>query len=297
MYKLLASIAAMAFIGAAALAQQGPQAPPAGIIIQKSPVPTSLGDVFGVRLEGYQPGSVFAESSGRTLYTYDRDRPGKPACAAACLRTWRPALVPAGARPAGDWSAVERPDDKSRQWAYKGKLLYTYVGDSSPGDAHGDNKDGQWHAAFESQPFRPAEVRLKHVDGRPVLADPQGFTLYTFDGDENLAHPFAEERTLPGKSGGLIFTGGAHCINRCADTWPPLLAPADAKVPPGGDWSVVPRQDDPEKKQWTFRRYPLYRYAGDKTPADVNGVNHKFGTPGSEFSVMFRIASTEAGRF
>ena len=34
---------------------------------------------------------------------------------------------------------MERPDG-SRQWAYKGSALYTYAGDTAPGDIKGNNK-------------------------------------------------------------------------------------------------------------------------------------------------------------
>jgi predicted lipoprotein with Yx(FWY)xxD motif len=38
-------------------------------------------------------------------------------------------------------------DDGSRQWAYKGKPLYGYVADVTPGQASGDGVNGRWHVA------------------------------------------------------------------------------------------------------------------------------------------------------
>jgi predicted lipoprotein with Yx(FWY)xxD motif len=51
-----------------------------------------------------------------------------------------------GATPTGDFSLVTRGSG-AKQWVYKGKLLYTYDGDSKPGDITGDGKDGVWHVA------------------------------------------------------------------------------------------------------------------------------------------------------
>ena len=38
-------------------------------------------------------------------------------------------------------------DDGVRQWAYKGKPLYTWSKDTKPGDASGDGVGGSWHIA------------------------------------------------------------------------------------------------------------------------------------------------------
>ena len=37
-------------------------------------------------------------------------------------------------------------DDGTKQWAYKGKPLYTFARDTKAGDATGDGK-GPWHSA------------------------------------------------------------------------------------------------------------------------------------------------------
>jgi predicted lipoprotein with Yx(FWY)xxD motif len=301
MMRLRLSLFAMAMLAAAtlarsnaAIAESGAQPPiPPDITIQRTPIPTKLGDISGIMLEGYDSGTVFANEAGLTLYTYDRDaRPGVSTCVGACARTWRPASAPAAATGVGDWTVIVRADDQTRQWAYKGKPLYTYVEDANPGDARGDGVDGVWRIAEDQKPFRPAEVTLTKIDGRPVLADARGFTLYTFDGDEDLGPHFSYDLNL------LLTANGppiGHCINGCAKVWRALLAPPDAK-PPAGDWSVVPREDDPSKKQWAFRKYPLYTYVGDAKPGDANGVNIPYGSDFA-FSTMFRLASTEAARF
>ena len=50
------------------------------------------------------------------------------------------------AKAAGDWTVVTR-DDGSKQWAYKGKPLYTWAKDTKPGDKTGDGVNGTWKTA------------------------------------------------------------------------------------------------------------------------------------------------------
>ena len=63
-----------------------------------------------------------------------------------CANTWPPFNAPADAKPSGDWSIVTRKDG-SKQWAYKGKALYSYYHDGDPGDAKGDGVNNVWHVA------------------------------------------------------------------------------------------------------------------------------------------------------
>ena len=46
----------------------------------------------------------------------------------------------------GDWTVVTR-DEGAKQWAYKGKPLYTFVQDKKAGDMAGEGKGGVWHMA------------------------------------------------------------------------------------------------------------------------------------------------------
>jgi len=76
----------------------------------------------------------FLSPDGKPLYTFANDRtPGKSACNGACASAWPPLAAAAGAADDGDWTVVTR-DDGSKQWAYKGKPLYTYRADA-PGKA------------------------------------------------------------------------------------------------------------------------------------------------------------------
>ena len=90
---------------------------------------------------------MFADAKGMTLYTFDKDMPGKSACNGQCATNWPPLLVADGAKASGNWSIITR-DNGLKQWAYKGKPLYGWVKDTKPGDTTGDGfLNGAWHVA------------------------------------------------------------------------------------------------------------------------------------------------------
>ena len=82
-------------------------------------------------------GKVLTDSKGMTLYTFDRDAPGKSNCNGQCAQNWPPLLAAADAKPTGEWSVVTRGDGPN-MWAYKGKPLYTWVKDTKAGDTTGE---------------------------------------------------------------------------------------------------------------------------------------------------------------
>ena len=91
-------------------------------------------------------GGVLVNASGMTLYTFDKDVAGsnKSMCNGPCIELWPAVSASADAKPEGDFSVITR-DDGSKQWAHKGKPLYTYAADKKAGDATGDNFKGVWH--------------------------------------------------------------------------------------------------------------------------------------------------------
>ena len=94
-------------------------------------------------------GGVLVGANGMTLYTFDRDAAGsgKSVCNGPCATNWPPLLAGEKDQTRGDWSIVGR-DDGRRQWAYKGRPLYTWSKDQKPGDTSGDGfLNNQWHVA------------------------------------------------------------------------------------------------------------------------------------------------------
>jgi predicted lipoprotein with Yx(FWY)xxD motif len=91
-------------------------------------------------------GGVLTEAySHKTLYTFDQDPAGRSVCSADCALKWPPYRPNAGERDIRDFTIIKR-DDGSPQWAYKGKPLYTFVGDQKTGDKAGDGANGVWRA-------------------------------------------------------------------------------------------------------------------------------------------------------
>lgn len=95
--------------------------------------------------------TVLTDAKGMTLYTYDTDTtPGKSVCNDKCAAAWPPLAADASAKPMKDWAVITR-DDGSKQWAWKGKPLYTFVRDKAPGDTTGNNVGPNdthvWHCA------------------------------------------------------------------------------------------------------------------------------------------------------
>jgi len=91
-------------------------------------------------------GKALVDAKGMTLYVFDRDTAGKSACTGQCAQNWPPLAAPTNAQASGDWTIVTR-DDGSKQWAYKGKPLYTWAKDTKPGDVTGDGINNVWHIA------------------------------------------------------------------------------------------------------------------------------------------------------
>jgi predicted lipoprotein with Yx(FWY)xxD motif len=91
-------------------------------------------------------GKIYTDSKDMTLYTYDKDEAGKSNCYDKCAVNWPPFAAAADAMAEGDWTVVERTDG-TKQWAYDGKPLYTFIEDKKAGDMTGEGKGGVWHVA------------------------------------------------------------------------------------------------------------------------------------------------------
>jgi len=89
---------------------------------------------------------MLVNPKGMTLYTFDRDvaNSGKSVCNGDCAVKWPPHLAAASDQASGAYTIVVR-DDGKRQWAFKGKPLYTWPEDQDPGDKYGDNYNKVWH--------------------------------------------------------------------------------------------------------------------------------------------------------
>jgi predicted lipoprotein with Yx(FWY)xxD motif len=98
--------------------------------------------------------TVLTNSKGMTLYWFAPDTPTKSACYGSCAAYWPPVYGAQKAGPGvtGTLGTIRRSDG-TIQATYDGHPLYTYIADSAPGQAHGNNIDlngGLWHEVLAS---------------------------------------------------------------------------------------------------------------------------------------------------
>ena len=92
--------------------------------------------------------AVVTDAKGMTLYWFAPDTSTTSKCTGACATYWPPVTGPvtAGSGVTGTLSTITRPDGTT-QATYDGHPLYTYVGDTAPGQAKGNGKNlsgGLW---------------------------------------------------------------------------------------------------------------------------------------------------------
>ncbi len=94
-------------------------------------------------------GPVLADSKGLTLYWYAKDTSMTSACTGGCATAWPPLIgtpkAAMGVRLTGKLAAITRAGGLT-QATYKGHPLYTYAGDTAPGQVKGNGLGGVWHA-------------------------------------------------------------------------------------------------------------------------------------------------------
>jgi predicted lipoprotein with Yx(FWY)xxD motif len=93
-------------------------------------------------------GPVLVSTSGLTLYHLPSESASNITCTGQCASVWPPFLLPsgdsgasAGSGVSGSFGTVKRPEGGT-QVTFNGMPLYTYVGDTAPGQANGQNVGG-----------------------------------------------------------------------------------------------------------------------------------------------------------
>ncbi|HJY58855.1 MAG TPA: hypothetical protein VJ418_20960 [Streptosporangiaceae bacterium] len=93
--------------------------------------------------------NLLTNSRGLTVYWFAPDTSTKSACYGSCAAYWPPVTGTPSAGPGvtGTLGTITRTDG-TKQATYDGHPLYTYVADSAPGSASGNNinlNGGLWH--------------------------------------------------------------------------------------------------------------------------------------------------------
>jgi len=95
--------------------------------------------------------TVLTNAQGKTLYYFTPDTTTTSACTGSCAQNWPPLLSTGSSTPT---SATALPGKLSAQTTangnqveYNGHLLYTFAGDSGPGQTNGQGLLGKWFVA------------------------------------------------------------------------------------------------------------------------------------------------------
>jgi predicted lipoprotein with Yx(FWY)xxD motif len=98
-------------------------------------------------------GTILVDSSGRTLYDFHKDKSATSSCYGACAGAWPPLLTEGDPQAQGPADramlGTTKRKDGTVQVTYNGWPLYTYVGDTGPGEANGNDIDqfgAEWYA-------------------------------------------------------------------------------------------------------------------------------------------------------
>ncbi|MFD9268348.1 SCO0930 family lipoprotein [Streptomyces goshikiensis] len=241
-------------------------------------------------------GSFLADSSGRTLYRFDKDtaKPPKSNCEGDCEKTW-PVVA------AGDATAAAGMDpallgevvrgDGTKQLTIAGWPAYRFGKDAKAGDVNGQGVGGVWFAfapdgkkaskaeapaasaapkasaapeapkapeapAAPEAPKAPAEGQ----DGRLSVAKDPKLGDHVVDGKGMTVYRFKPDTAWPMVS---------KCTGDCLAKWPAVAPAEKGEGIIEKNYLVLDRPDG--KKQQTVNCWPVYTFSGDKQPGDING--------------------------
>jgi len=113
---------------------------------------SSSGGRGSVKLASTKLGKVLVDAKGRALYLFEADKGSMSACDGACATVWPP-LTTTGEPTAGPGLATSKlgttkRSDGATEVTYNGHPLYTYAGDSAPGETSGQGLDdfgAEWY--------------------------------------------------------------------------------------------------------------------------------------------------------
>lgn len=214
-------------------------------------------------------GTILTDSAGRTLYYFANDYKGMPTCSGNCEINW-PVYYSASTSTdmslnTAEVGTVTRADGR-KQTTYKGYPLYYYKDDMAQNDTKGDAVGGVWFVAKPDYSLMLANAQLTAEginytatyavgDGKTIyLTDSKGRTLYAFAPDKNNTNTYTKGTTQEGIW--PVYT--SEVLNL-----PSAIAKTDVAV------ITVAAIN---KKQLTYKGWPLYYFVQDANRGDNKGI-------------------------
>jgi predicted lipoprotein with Yx(FWY)xxD motif len=142
---LLALLAVAATAAVLAACSSSGTSATGGSTSTSSPAAATAGSLKTATIGG---ATVLTNAEGFTVYSFAPDTPTKSNCNGTCAQNWPPVQGPATASGVtGTFGTIKRSDG-STQATFDGHPLYTFAGDTAPGQAKGNGLNvagGLWH--------------------------------------------------------------------------------------------------------------------------------------------------------
>jgi predicted lipoprotein with Yx(FWY)xxD motif len=222
-------------------------------------------------------GRMLLDSRKFSIYASDADGENKSNCDSLCAKTWIPMLAPESAHPHGDWTIFERSPGL-RQWAFRKKPLYRFVLDRYSHSLEGSDEPGWRNVYMQRAPPPPAGFTTQKTSAGTVVADPDGKSIYMYFCGDDAVDQLGCDHPTETQAYRLAMCGAGD-PDRCLQTFPYVPAPNGVKSG-SRSWSIV--EIDPKTgrfahlgqsgalRVWAYRDRPVYTFAGDKRPGDIN---------------------------
>ena len=105
-----------------------------------------------------QSETVLTDGQGRTLYYFTADSATQSAVSSNLAKIWHPLLFTGSGGPTSSTSLTGKlnvlTDTNGNQVEYNGHPLYTFSGDTAPGQANGEGVAGMWYVVTPNLPVQ-----------------------------------------------------------------------------------------------------------------------------------------------
>ena len=156
--RMLLALPAAAAVVAVAAACSSPGTPSSSGGGSSAHAAAAAGSLMAAKIGG---ATVLTNAKGFTLYSFAPDTSTTSNCNGTCAQNWPPVNGPATASGIkGTFGTIKRSDG-STQATFDGRPLYTFVGDTAPGQAKGNGLNaagGLWHEITTSGSAAPASA-------------------------------------------------------------------------------------------------------------------------------------------